>query len=70
MNATGYDKVCYWTEQREEKVLLRNLKNGELGYSFGCTQAGETVQVRLANGELDSWDRSECVEASPEQTWH
>ena len=64
MNTTSYDKVCYWTEQREEKVLLRNLKNGQLGYSFGCTQAGNTVQVRLANGELDSWSRDECVESS------
>ena len=62
MNTTSYDKVCYWTEQREEKVLLRNVKNGQLGYSFGCTQAGNTVQVRLANGELDSWSRDECVE--------
>lgn len=67
MTGTSYDKVCYWTEQREENVLLRNVKNGELGYSFGCTQAGETVQVRLANGELDSWNRDECVEAVPEQ---
>jgi len=66
MTGTSYDKVCYWTEQREENVLLRNVKNGELGYSFGCTQAGETVQVRLTNGELDSWSRDECVEAIPE----
>lgn len=66
MTGTSYDKVCYWTEQREENVLLRNVKNGELGYSFGCTQAGETVQVRLTNGELDSWSRDECVEAVPE----
>jgi hypothetical protein len=66
MNATSYDKVCYWTEQREESVPLRNVKNGQLGYSFGCTQAGNTVQVRLANGELDSWSRDECVESFPE----
>jgi len=63
MTATSYDKVCYWTEQREESVLLRNVKNGQFGYSFGCTQAGETVQVRLTNGELDSWSRDECVES-------
>jgi len=64
MNTGIYDKVCYWTEQREEKVLLRNTKNGQLGYSFGCTQAGETIQVKLMNGELDSWGRDECVESS------
>lgn len=64
MKAASYDKVCYWTEQREENVLLRNVKSGEFGYSFGCTQAGETVQVRLVNGELDSWGRDECVEAA------
>lgn len=64
MTATSYDKVCYWTEQREENVLLRNVKSGELGSSFGCTQAGETIQVRLTNGELDSWSRNECVESA------
>jgi hypothetical protein len=66
MTASIYDKVCYRTEQREENVPLRNVKNGQLGYSFGCTQAGETVQVKLTNGELDSWGRDECVESFPE----
>jgi len=66
MNASRYDKVCYWTEQREENVLLLNLKNGQLGYSFGCTQSGETIQVKLMNGELDSWGRDECVESFSE----
>ncbi|MDA8412947.1 MAG: hypothetical protein M0023_04075 [Desulfobacteraceae bacterium] len=66
MTNTSYDKVCYWTEQREEHVPLRNVKNGQLGYSFGCTQAGETVQVKLTNGELDSWSRDECVESNEE----
>ena len=63
MNTTSYGQVCYRTEQREESVPLRNVKNGQLGYSFGCTQAGETVQVKLTNGELDSWSRDECVES-------
>lgn len=63
MTGASYDKICYWTEQREENVLLRNVKTGQLGYSFGCTLAGETVQVRLMNGELDSWGRDECVES-------
>ncbi len=62
MRGSNYDKVCYWTEQREEYVPLRNLKTGEIGYSFGCTHEGATVQVRLANGELDSWIREDCEE--------
>ena len=66
MTTTTYDRVCYRTEQRDEAVPLRNVKNGQLGYSFGCTQAGETVQVKLANGELDSWSRDECAESSRE----
>lgn len=67
MTASIYDRVCYRTEQREENVLLLNLKNGQLGYSFGCTEAGETIQVKLLNGELDSWGRDECVESSSER---
>lgn len=65
MNTGKYDKVCYRTEQREENVLLRNLKNGQTGYTFGCTVAGETLQVRLADGSLDSWQRDDCMEISP-----
>jgi len=66
MTTTSYEQVCYRTEQREENVPLRNVKNGQVGYSFGCTQAGETVQVKLTSGELDSWSRDECVESSSE----
>lgn len=62
MNKSEYDKVCYWTEQRDEPLQLRNLKTGVTGVSFGCTEAGETVQVRLADGVLDSWERIECAE--------
>lgn len=64
MKTAEYDKVCYWTEQRDEPVQLRNLKTGMVGVSFGCTLAGETVQVRLADGGLDSWERSECAETT------
>lgn len=64
MKTAQYNKVCYWTEQREEPVVLKNLKTGEIGVSFGCTEAGETVQVRLATGELDSWERTECSETT------
>jgi hypothetical protein len=70
MTLSSYDKVCYWTEQREEQVPLRNLRNGQIGYSFGCTHAGETIQVKLANGEMDSWGRADCVEATAEPTVH
>lgn len=62
MRGSNYDKVCYWTEQREEHLPIRNLKTGEIGYSFGCTHEGATVQVRLENGELDSWSKEDCVE--------
>ncbi len=64
MRDLQYDKVCYWTEQREEQVPLRNLKTGEIGFSFGCTYDGNTVQVRLANGELDSWSKDDCTEVT------
>ena len=66
MTTTNYTQVCYRTEQREESVPLRNVKDGNLGYSFGCTMEGETVQVKLTNGELDSWSRDECVESFQE----
>lgn len=64
MTSTKYNQVCYRTEQREENVPLRNVNDGQLGYSFGCTESGETVQVKLPNGELDSWSRTECVESA------
>lgn len=64
MKTTQYDKVCYWTEQRDEPVRLVNKRTGREGVSFGCTNAGETIQVRLDNGELDSWERAECSETS------
>jgi len=64
MKTTQYESVCYRTEQREEPVRLRNLRTGVTAVTFGCTHAGETVQVRLDNGELDSWERSECAETT------
>jgi len=64
MTAAAYDRICYRTEQRDERVLLRHLKSGEAGYTFGCTAAGETVQVMLLDGVLDSWDKGECMETS------
>ena len=61
MKTTEYDRVCYWTEQHEENVPLKNLRTGAVGYSFGCTMEGSTVQVRMANGELDSWEKRDCA---------
>ena len=61
MSDRDYERVCYRTEQREERVPLRNKDTGYVGYSFGCTQEGATVQVELASGELDSWDRETCI---------
>lgn len=63
MNSVKYEQVCYRTQQRDEPVLLRNIRNGKVGYSFGCTSEGETVQVKLTSGALDSWSRDECTEA-------
>jgi len=63
MKRSEYDRVCYRTEQRDESVILRNVKTGKIGFSFGCTHAGDTVQVRLTSGELDSWPLNECSEA-------
>ncbi|GAM09598.1 hypothetical protein OR1_01878 [Geobacter sp. OR-1] len=62
MKRSEYERVCYTTEQRGEKVPLKNLRNGMVGYSFGCTYEGETVQVRLEDGGLDSWAKDDCVE--------
>ncbi len=62
MSGSLYDKVCYRTEQREDQVRLRNVKTGAIGYSFGCTYEGTTVQVKLESGELDSWSKDECEE--------
>lgn len=62
MKSEQYNRVCYWTEQRDEPVRLVNLRTGEEGVSFACTNAGETVQVRLDSGELDSWERADCSE--------
>ncbi|ACD95614.1 conserved hypothetical protein [Trichlorobacter lovleyi SZ] len=63
MISKHYEQVCYRTEQREESLPLRHMRDGRLGYTLGCTPEGETVQVRLVNGELDSWSRDECMES-------
>lgn len=64
MKQSEYDRVCYRTQQRDEEVKLRNLKTGRVGYTFGCTYSGNTVQVKLTSGEFDSWSRDECIESN------
>ncbi|CAG0959920.1 hypothetical protein [Geobacter sp.] len=54
--------VCQRTERKEEQVKVRNLKTGEIGYTFGCTEEGGTIQVKLENGQLDSWVYADCEE--------
>lgn len=67
MEKTQYEKVCYATEQREESVPLKNRKTGEIGFTYSCTFSGTTVQVRLQNGELDSWDQADCIPMSADE---
>lgn len=40
METIGYEKVYYWTEQREDHVLLRNVFTGELAFSVGYSREG------------------------------
>lgn len=61
MKNDQYEKVCYATERDEESVPLKNRKTGEIGFTYSCTFSGTTIQVRLQNGELDSWDKADCM---------
>ncbi|BDV41182.1 hypothetical protein GURASL_01050 [Geotalea uraniireducens] len=54
--------VCERTEHKEERVRIRNRLTGEIGYSFGCTEEGGTIQVELEDGQLDSWVATDCEE--------
>lgn len=62
MKESQHESVCQRTDRKEEKVRLKNLRTGEMGWSVGCTTEGGTIQVALDNGELDSWDPKECEE--------
>jgi hypothetical protein len=64
MKESQYDNVCSRTERKDERVRLRNTRTGQFGHTFGCTMEGATVQVQLESGELDSWPKDECEEAS------
>jgi hypothetical protein len=56
-------EVCERTERKDERVRLKNTKTGQVGLTFGCTTAGETIQVELEDGTLDSWAPDDCEEA-------
>ena len=62
MKESEHVAVCNRTERKDEPVRLKNLKTGETGLSFGCTLEGGTIQVKLENGQLDSWDPADCEE--------
>ena len=63
MKESEYSGVCNRTERKDERVRLRNVKTGQVGLSFGCTMEGETIQVELEDGGLDSWSPADCEEA-------
>ena len=63
MKESGFVDVCQRTERKDERVKLRNIRSGQVGITFGCTMEGETIQVELDNGEMDSWPPEDCEEA-------
>ena len=59
-----HSNICDTTERRDQRVTVRTRQTGEIGLSFGCTIEGDTVQVELADGSLDSWLEDDCEEVS------
>lgn len=55
-----HSEICDTTERKETRVQVKNTKTGEIGLSFGCTIEGDTVQVELPDGSLDSWPEDDC----------
>jgi len=55
-----HSEICDTTERKEQRVTVRNKGTGEIGLSFGCTIEGDTVQVELPDGTLDSWAEDDC----------
>lgn len=55
-----HSEICDTTERKEQRVTVRNKNTGEIGLSFGCTIEGDTVQVELPDGTLDSWPEDDC----------
>lgn len=62
MEKITQNDVCQRTEHKDERVKLRNIRTGEIGLTFSCTPSGETIQVELESGALDSWSPEECEE--------
>lgn len=55
-----HSEICDTTERKERRVQVKNTKTGEVGLSYGCTIEGDTVQVELSDGSLDSWPEDDC----------
>ena len=55
-----HSEICDTTERKEQRVKVRNRISGEIGLSYGCTMEGDTVQVELSDGSLDSWPEDDC----------
>lgn len=55
-----HSEICDTTERKGERVKVKNRTSGEIGLSYGCTIEGDTVQVELQDGSLDSWPEDEC----------
>jgi hypothetical protein len=55
-----YSEICDRTQKRDERLRIRNRNTGEIGLSYGCTTEGDTVQVELPDGSLDSWIEDDC----------
>lgn len=62
MRETEHVSVCNRTEGKDERVRIRNSRTGQEGFTFSCTASGETIQVELDDGSLDSWSPEECEE--------
>jgi hypothetical protein len=57
-------EICDRTQKGEERIKLRNVKTGEIGTSYACTLEGDTIQVELTDGSLDSWPEDDCEQVS------
>jgi hypothetical protein len=55
-------EICDRTQKGDERLKLRNVNTGEVGVSYACTIEGETIQVELPDGSLDSWREDDCEE--------
>lgn len=62
MRDSEHQSVCNRTERKDDRVRLRNRKTGREGLAFSCTEMGETIQVEMDDGSLDSWSAEECEE--------